>query len=83
MISLSKRFDAPPVNTFRAILTGRGWGKNRIKEFLKQPSKMKDRDREHDHKMMPDLRPEPWVGPWAWTIASQSWGSQDAYAAKR
>ena len=24
VISLSKRFDAPPVNTFRAILTGRG-----------------------------------------------------------
>jgi len=46
VISLSKRFDAPPVNTFRAILTGRGWGKNRIKEFLKQPSRMKDRDRE-------------------------------------
>jgi hypothetical protein len=46
VIALSKRFDAPPVNTFRAILTGRGWGKNRIKEFLKQPSRMKDRDRE-------------------------------------
>lgn len=46
VISLSKRFDAPPVNTFRAILTGRGWSKNRIKESLKQPSKMKTRDRE-------------------------------------
>ena len=46
VMALSKRFDAPPVNTFRAILTGRGWGKNRIKEFLKQPSRMKDRDRE-------------------------------------
>ena len=44
VMALSKRFDAPPVNTFRAILTGRGWGKNRIKEFLKQPSRMKDRD---------------------------------------
>ena len=32
VIALSKRFDAPPVNTFRAILTGRGWSKNRIKK---------------------------------------------------
>ena len=46
VISLSKRLDAPPVNTFRAILTGRGWSKNRIKESLKQPSRMKPRDRE-------------------------------------
>ena len=38
VLSLSKRFDAPPVNTFRAILTGRGWSKNRIKESLKSPS---------------------------------------------
>ena len=34
------------MNTFRAILTGRGWSKNRIKESLKQPSRMKSRDRE-------------------------------------
>lgn len=47
VLSLSKRFDAPPVNTFRAILTGRGWSKNRIKESLKSPkSKLKDRDYE-------------------------------------
>ena len=46
VISLSKRFDAPPVNTFRAILTGRGWSKNRIKESLKEPSRLKKRDRE-------------------------------------
>jgi hypothetical protein len=46
VISLSKRFDAPPVNTFRAILTGRGWSKNRIKETLKEPSRLKKRDRE-------------------------------------
>ena len=47
VISLSKRFDAPPVNTFRAILTGRGWTKTRIKDTLnKNPSKLNKRDRE-------------------------------------
>ncbi len=45
VLSLSKRFDAPPVNTFRAILTGRGWSKNKIKESLKSPkSRLKERD---------------------------------------
>ena len=42
--TLAKRFDAPPVNTFRAILTGRGWSKNRIKEPLKNPTRMSERD---------------------------------------
>ena len=47
VIALSKRFDAPPVNTFRAILTGRGWSKSRIKETLnKQPHRLNKRDRE-------------------------------------
>ncbi len=47
VIALSKRFDAPPVNTFRAILTGRGWSKSRIKETLnKNPSKLNKHDRE-------------------------------------
>ena len=47
IIALSKRFDAPPVNTFRAVLTGRGWTKTRIKETLnKNPSKLSKRDRE-------------------------------------
>ena len=47
VISLSKRFDAPPVNTFRAVLTGRGWTKTRIKDTLnKNPSKLNKRDRE-------------------------------------
>ena len=45
VLTLSKRFDAPPVNVFRAILTGRGWSKNKIKETLKAPSKMNKRDR--------------------------------------
>ena len=47
VMALSKRFDAPPVNTFRAILTGRGWTKTRIKDTLnKNPSKLNARDRE-------------------------------------
>ncbi len=47
IIALSKRFDAPPVNTFRAVLTGRGWTKTRIKDTLnKNPSKLNQRDRE-------------------------------------
>ena len=46
VLSLSKKFDAPPVNTFRAILTGRGWSKNKIKEILKLPHKLNKRDRE-------------------------------------
>jgi hypothetical protein len=46
VLSLSTRFDAPPVNVFRAILTGRGWSKNKIKETLKAPGKMNTRDRE-------------------------------------
>ncbi len=47
IVALSKRFDAPPVNTFRAVLTGRGWTKNRIKETLnKNPSRLNKRDRE-------------------------------------
>ena len=50
VISLSKRFDTPPVNTFRAILTGRGWSKNKIKESLKSPSRLNERDREEFEK---------------------------------
>ncbi len=47
VLALSKRFDAPPVNTFRAILTGRGWTKTRIKDTLnKNPSRLNKRDRE-------------------------------------
>tara|TARA_B100000676_G_scaffold312897_1_gene389645 strand:- start:26416 stop:27474 length:1059 start_codon:yes stop_codon:yes gene_type:complete len=44
VLTLAQRFDAPPVNTFRAILTGRGWSKNRIKETLKDPKRMNKRD---------------------------------------
>ncbi len=45
VLSLSKRYDFPPVNLFRAILTARNWSKNRIKETLREPDKkLKERD---------------------------------------
>ena len=45
VLSLSKRYDFPPVNLFRAILTARNWSKNRIKETLREPEKkLKERD---------------------------------------
>ena len=39
VLSLSKRYDFPPVNLFRAILTARNWSKTRIKESLREPEK--------------------------------------------
>ena len=45
VLSLSKRYDFPPVNLFRAILSARNWSKNRIKETLRDPDrKLKGRD---------------------------------------
>jgi hypothetical protein len=45
VLSLSKRYDFPPVNMFRAILSARNWSKNRIKETLREPDKkLKGRD---------------------------------------
>jgi len=45
VLSLSKRYDFPPVNLFRAILSARNWSKNRIKETLREPDKkLKERD---------------------------------------
>lgn len=45
VLDLSDRYDAPPVNTFRAILTARGWSKARIKDSLKSPeNKLSKRD---------------------------------------
>jgi hypothetical protein len=42
VVSLSKRYDFPPVNLFRAILTARNWSKNRIKETLREPDRKLD-----------------------------------------
>ena len=45
VLSLSKRYDFPPVNLFRAILSARNWSKNRIKETLREPDrKLNERD---------------------------------------
>ena len=45
VLSLSKRYDFPPVNLFRAILSARNWSKNRIKETLREPEqKLNERD---------------------------------------
>ncbi len=46
ILALAKDADSPPVNVFRAILTCRGWSKNRIKESLKDPKRLNERDRE-------------------------------------
>jgi hypothetical protein len=37
VLSLSRQFDCPPVNVFRAVLTGLGYNKTRIKTCLQNP----------------------------------------------
>ncbi|MAP38005.1 MAG: hypothetical protein CL879_00110 [Dehalococcoidia bacterium] len=39
VLSLSRRFQYPPVGLFRAILTSRGWSKVRIRDSLRDPVK--------------------------------------------
>ena len=46
IVDLSKKYDFPPVNVFRVVLESMGWSKKRIKESLRQPSSMKQRERE-------------------------------------
>ena len=46
ILELAKIVDGPPVNVFRAILSARNFGKNRIKTLLKEPGRMNDRDQE-------------------------------------
>ena len=50
VVDLSKRFDFPPMNIFRIILAEKRWSKSRIKECLRDPSKMKKREREEFEK---------------------------------
>ena len=50
VVDLSKRFDFPPMNIFRIILAEKRWSKSRIKEFLREPSKMKKREQEEFEK---------------------------------
>ena len=46
ILELAKIVDGPPVNVFRAILSARNYGKNRIKTLLKEPGRMNERDQE-------------------------------------
>ena len=46
IVNLSKEYDFPPVNIFRVVLEAMGWSKKRIKESLRNPSSMKQRERE-------------------------------------
>jgi len=50
VVDLSKRFDFPPMNIFRIILAEKRWSKSRIKECLRDPTKMKTREREEFEK---------------------------------
>jgi hypothetical protein len=45
VLALSRRFDFPPVAIFRAILTSRGWSKQKIRDSLREPEKrLNERD---------------------------------------
>ena len=50
VVDLSKRFDFPPMNVFRIILAEKRWSKSRIKECLREPSKMNKREQEEFEK---------------------------------
>ena len=45
VVDLSTRFDFPPMNIFRIILTEMRWSKSKIKESLRQPSRLSERER--------------------------------------
>ena len=45
ILELSKEFDFAPMNVFRAVLEAMGWSKSKIKDSLRNPSSMKERER--------------------------------------
>lgn len=45
VVDLSKRFDFPPMNIFRIVLGELRWSKSKIKESLRSPSKLPERER--------------------------------------
>lgn len=45
VVDLSTRFDFPPMNIFRIILGEMRWSKTKIKESLRQPSRLSERER--------------------------------------
>ncbi len=46
VVALSKQYDFPPMNIFRVVLEAMGWSKKRIKESLRNPSSMKQREQD-------------------------------------
>ncbi len=45
VVELSKKYDFPPMNIFRQILSEKGWSKSKIKESVRAPSKFSERER--------------------------------------
>ncbi len=46
VVELSTKYDFPPMNIFRVVLEAMGWSKKRIKDSLRNPSSMKQRERD-------------------------------------
>ena len=46
ILKLSKEHDFAPMNLFRVVLEAMGWSKSKIKESLRNPSSMKQRERD-------------------------------------
>ncbi len=44
VVDLSQRFDGPPMNVFRLILSEMRWSKTKIKESLREPSRLSKRE---------------------------------------
>lgn len=45
ILALSKEYDFAPMNLFRVVLEALGWSKTKIKDSLRNPSSMKERER--------------------------------------
>ena len=45
VVELSKKYDFPPMNIFRQILSEKGWSKSKIKESVRAPSRFSERER--------------------------------------
>ena len=45
VVELSKKYDFPPMNIFRQILSEKGWSKSKIKEYVRAPSRFSERER--------------------------------------
>jgi len=45
VVELSQKYDFPPMNIFRQILSEKGWSKSKIKEYVRAPSRFSERER--------------------------------------